>query len=67
MELEIYDNRFVNLASRLEALNVDDYIDIPTDIESSLPSQKWLHYGTRVEIDGILFSSFLIKITNFWR
>jgi hypothetical protein len=38
MELELNDNRFVQLASRLEALHADDHIDIPIDIENSLPN-----------------------------
>jgi hypothetical protein len=38
MELELNDNRFVQLASRLEALHADDHIDISIDIENSLPN-----------------------------
>jgi hypothetical protein len=38
MELELNENRFVQLASRLEALHADDSIDIPIDIENSLPN-----------------------------
>jgi hypothetical protein len=41
MELELNENRFVQLASRLEALHADDSIDIPIDIENSLPNIEY--------------------------
>jgi hypothetical protein len=36
MELELNDNRIVQLASRLESLTAEDLIEIPIDIENTL-------------------------------
>jgi hypothetical protein len=51
MELELNDNRFVQLASRLEVLHADDYIDIPIDIENSLHNIESIRGNLKKSID----------------
>jgi hypothetical protein len=51
MELELNDNRYVQLASRLEALHADDHIDIPIDIENSLPNIESIRGNYEKSID----------------
>jgi hypothetical protein len=73
MELELNDNQFVQLASQLEALHADDYINIPIDIENSLPNiesirgnlEKFIDLNKRsIETEEEITRTEILKLIN---